>query len=307
MDILFLIAGLVLLIFSGELLVKGAVGTAKKFNVSTLVIGMTIVSFGTSAPELLVSLSAAFKHSGDIAIGAVIGSNISNLGLVLGLSALIFPIKVSTDTIRIDWRMMMLSTVWFVLSILDRKLSFFEGLTYVIILIVFNAWIIRRSRRKKKDSEAPVHSSSPIIKFLGLIVAGSLGLTYGADLFLEGAVGIAEYFGMSHRVIGITVVALGTSLPELITALVAAVKKETDISIGNLIGSNIFNILAILGITSLVKTIGVNEQVLQFDIYWLLGISFVLLPLMYFGKVVSRISGAVLLSVYILYIFLVLQ
>ena len=306
MDIVFLIGGLILLIFSGELLVKGAVGTAKRFNVSTLVIGLTIVSFGTSAPELLVSLRAAFKHSGDIAIGAVIGSNVSNLGLVLGLSAMVYPIKVSSDTIKIDWRMMMLATVWFILSILDNKLSFFEGLTYVILLVLFNYWIINRSRKLEREKISERSKESSVLKHLGLIVAGSVGLTYGADLFLDGAVGIAEYFGLSHRVIGITVVAVGTSLPELITAMVAAFRKETDISIGNLIGSNIFNILAILGITSLVKTIDVNEKVLEFDVYWLFGISLLLLPLMYVRKKVGRISGMLLLLVYLSYISLVI-
>lgn len=311
MEYLMLIGGLLLLIASGEALVKGAVGIALMMRISTLVIGMTIVSFGTSAPELLVSVKAALKGHPDIAIGAVIGSNISNITLVLGITAMIFPITVQRDSLVIDWPLMMLATIGFYIAVLNMILGTYEGLAFVVLLITFSLWLIRRSRKNnpkisddnKNDSRRK--NIGMIARNLALIVAGSFGLAIGADLFLDGADDIALNFGVSHRVIGITLVAFGTSVPELITSCVAAFRKQTDISIGNLIGSNVFNLLGILGVTALVKEIRVNPLMLNFDVFWLLGISALLLPIMLFGRKVFRLEGLILLIIYALYIFFV--
>lgn len=307
-----LIIGLIILIFSGEFLVKGAVGIALKLRISTLVIGMTIVSFGTSAPELLVSIKAAIMGMPDIALSAVIGSNIINIAFILGLTVLIFPLNVSSDTIAIDWPVMMVSSLLLYLFMLNGTIAAYEGAVLFILLSLFTFWLIRRSRKNNREEENELKEVKKGIVFLYLkdsvfVILGCLGLTYGADWFLTGANYIALDFGISERIIGLTLVAVGTSLPELITSLVAAFRKEMDISVGNLIGSNIFNILSILGVTSIIKEIQVNEQFLSFDIFWMLGISFIIFPLMLIGRKISRLDGVLLLSLYISYVSLVIM
>lgn len=304
----FLIVGFLLLIFSGDFLVKGAVSIALKFQLSTLVIGMTIVSFGTSAPELLVSIEAALGGHPDISIGSVVGSNISNIALILGITALVFPIAVSKATLRVDWPMMMLSTLLFAGLVLDGELSSLEGVLFLAFLIGFIWWLIYSNRKSNStpsisDDVNEDDKKIPLWKGIGLVVIGALGLVFGADLMLKGAVDIAREYNVSERIIGLTIVAFGTSLPELITSCVAAFRKEADISIGNLIGSNIFNILAILGITSIIHPISVSDSIINSDNYILIGITFLVFPLMYFGKKISRLKGLVLLLVYLTYLF----
>ena len=303
----FLIVGFLLLIFSGDFLVKGAVSIALKLRLSTLVIGMTIVSFGTSAPELLVSIKAALGGHPDISIGSVVGSNISNIALILGITALVFPITVSKATLRIDWPMMMLSTLLFVVVVMDGELSAWEGILFIVFLISFIVWLIRNSRKGSAVSAAvdevnEEKKNLPLWKGIGLVGLGAVGLVLGADLMLKGAVEIARYYDVSERIIGLTIVAFGTSLPELITSCVAAFRKEADISIGNLIGSNIFNILAILGITSIIHPISVSSSIINSDNYILLGITFLVFPLMYFGKKLTRAKGLLLFFVYAAYL-----
>jgi len=305
---LFLIGGFLLLILSGDFLVKGAVSIALKFKLSSLVIGMTIVSFGTSAPELLVSIDAALSGFPDITIGAIVGSNISNIALILGLTAIIFPIAVKRATIRTDWPMMMFSTLLFIAFVLDGELSATEGLILFTALIIFIVWLITNSRKNHALPAAAeeVDESAkkiPIWKAVFLIGLGALGLVFGADLMLEGAVDIARKFDVTERVIGLTIVAFGTSLPELITSCVAAYRKEADISIGNLIGSNIFNLLAILGVTAMIYPIPVSSSIINYDNYVLVAISALIFPLIYFGKKVSRIKGVFLVLFYIIYIY----
>ncbi|MDB9775426.1 calcium/sodium antiporter [Vicingaceae bacterium] len=303
----FLIVGFLLLIFSGDFLVKGAVSIALKLRLSTLVIGMTIVSFGTSAPELLVSIKAALGGHPDISIGSVVGSNISNIALILGITALVFPITVSKATLRIDWPMMMLSTLLFVVVVMDGELSAWEGILFIVFLISFIVWLIRNSRKGSAvpaavDEVNEEEKNLPLWKGIGLVGLGVVGLVLGADLMLKGAVEIARYYDVSERIIGLTIVAFGTSLPELITSCVAAFRKEADISIGNLIGSNIFNILAILGITSIIHPISVSSSIINSDNYILLGITFLVFPLMYFGKKLTRAKGLLLFFVYAAYL-----
>ncbi|MEX1002841.1 MAG: calcium/sodium antiporter [Crocinitomicaceae bacterium] len=304
----FLIIGLATLIVGGEFLVRGAVGIAKKAQISTLVIGMTVISFGTSAPELFVSLGAAFDGNPEIAIGNVVGSNIANIALVLGLTVLIFPIAVDRNSKIIDWPMMMLATVLFLIFALDLKIAVWEGGVLFGILLVFTYLLIRGSRRKNKKNAVAVDVDEiKSIKdniWLSILytLIGLVGLYFGSGWLVDGAVDIATVMGMEKRVIAVTVVAFGTSVPELVTSVVAAFKKETDISIGNLIGSNIFNIMAVIGITAIVKPIEVEKATLHFDMWWVIGIALALLPMMLIGKKVGRLKGSVLLLSYVAYI-----
>lgn len=311
MDIFLLIAGLGILVFAGELLVKGAVKVAYRFDLSPLVVGMTVVSFGTSAPELLVSIKAAVENHPDIAIGNVIGSNISNLALVLGITTLIFPMPVDRNSIRYDWPMMMLATVLLYLAMLNLTIEWYEGFGLVIVLIGYLTWLIWESRKNQKlirenEVDEGVKSNlGNVWKDLAFVVIGCVGLSIGANLLLDGAVNMASSLGVSEHVIGVTIVAFGTSVPELATSCVAAFRKQTDISVGNLIGSNIFNIMAILGITSLIKEIPINEHVVNYDMFWVAGISLIVLPFMLMGAKITRVAGSILLASYIFYVYFV--
>ncbi len=308
MEYLLLVGGLVGLILGGEFLVRGAVALALKLHISPLVIGMTVVSFGTSAPELLVSLEGAFSGYPDVSVGAVVGSNISNIALVLGITVVIFPISVNRDSLRIDWPLMFIATVLFYVFALNGVLSFWEGLIFVLILASFTFWIIRKSRTEGKviaaEQEVDAETqATPIFKNIFFCLLGLACLYFGADWLIKGVVKIAKSFEISEKLISVSVVAFGTSLPELVTSAVAAFKKQTDISMGNLIGSNVFNLLAILGITSLAIPLEVSESVLNFDMYFLLAISILLLPLMKFGDKMGFWKGIILILFYITYIY----
>jgi cation:H+ antiporter len=313
MDYFILILGLAILIAGGEILVKGAVALALKFNISVLVVGMTVVSFGTSAPELLVSIKAALGGHPDISMGNVVGSNIANISLILGLTTLILPISVNKNSIKIDWPIMMLASLLLYVFIFNGILGPLEGAFLFLSLLIFNVWLIFKSRKDnlraaaEQGDELISEPGMPLSKSIIFILLGCVGLLFGADWFLKGAVGIAHNFGISERIIALTIVAFGTSVPELITSVIAAFRKQTDISIGNLIGSNVFNILGILGITGMVKEINVSTEILYSDMFWMLGLSFAILPLMYFGKMFGRVKGAFLLLFYITYIFLLIS
>lgn len=308
-----LFIGLALLLVSGEVLVKGAVGLAARLRISKLVVGATIVSMGTSAPELLVSMQAAIAGHPEIAIGNVVGSNIANLALVLGLVLIIFPLNVDKNTIRLDWPVMMVASVLFYLMAMNGLLGFIEGLVLVIILIGYVGYAVYESRKQSnQESESDfIELKSEARRGFGylllLVVGGSIGLVFGARWFLEGAVSIAEQFSVSEHLISVTLVAFGTSVPELFTSLVAAFRKQTDISIGNLIGSNTFNILAILGLTSVVKEVAVSERMLSADMFWMLGISFLMLPFFLMGNKLTRWQGFVLVISYTAYIYFVIS
>jgi len=316
MEYVQLVGGLIVLIIAGEFLVRGAVGIALKFKVSPLVIGMTIVSFGTSAPELLVSIRAALAGHPELAIGNVLGSNIANIALVLGISTMILPITIKRTTKVLDWPIMMLATVVFYLFALNSNMDWWEGVIYVSGLIVFNVYLFWKSMKENRmiseaadgeDEEVEgVSNDQKLSKSILLIVAGGVGLAFGAKWLTDGAVIIAGNFGVTDRVIAVTVVAFGTSVPELITSIMAAIKKETDISVGNLIGSNIFNLMAVLGITSIIKEIPISLESMTNDIYWVFGISFLLFPLMLKNRI-SRFSGFILFSSYCLYIYFVVS
>ncbi len=304
MDYILVILGVVLLLFGGDWLVKASVDIAIRAKISLLVVGMTVVSFATSAPELLVSLKAAIDGHVDISFGNVIGSNIANIALILGLTAMVFPMKVSERTIRIDWAIMFLVTLLLFGFLWNGMLSFWEALVLFILLVLYNLFQIRSSRQSQKDVEVPSTKLLKLWKMLLFLAGGIAGLRFGSDFLVEGAVNIARDWGVSERVVGLTVVSIGTSLPELAASLIASFKGEQDLSLGNLIGSNIFNILAVLGITGLIVDLPVqSEALMRFDFPWLIGISFLLLPLMLFFKraVITRWQGFLVFAMYTLY------
>src|SRR6056297_551862 len=307
MDLFFLLIGLFLLIFSGDFLVRGSVSLAAHFKVSKLVIGVVIVSLGTSAPELVVSLDAALKGHPDISVGNVIGSNIANVALILGLSALVNPVKVLKKGIHVDWAVMMAASFLLLFFSLNLKLQFYEG----VLMIAFLTFYIVRSIIKSRKEKLTNLEESPKPKYklwlsLLFVLISSIGLIYGAEFLVKGASAIAIKMGIDERVIYVSVIALGTSLPELATSVAAAVRKEMDVFIGNIIGSNIFNILAILGLTSIITPIDVNPMAIKFDIIWMLALALLLfvflLPLQ--KGIISRWKGMILLTIYVAYIYL---
>ena len=320
MNIILIIAGLAVLILGGEFLVKGAVGVAERLKLSSLVIGMTVVSFGTSAPELIVSIKSALSGNPDIAIGNVVGSNIANIALVLGITVIIFPLLIDRNSKFIDWPMMMFASLLFYIFSLNEIISFLEGIVLFLILIAFVYYIVNKSRKELKYTETEddlievdiddIFDPATLIPgkvrpfryFILFISIGLILLYFGSEWLLEGAVNLARDFGMEERVIGITIVAIGTSVPELVTSAVAAFRKETGISIGNLIGSNIFNIMAVLGITAIIKPINVSPAIIDWDIIWMLGIALMLFVLMIAGKVMGRFKGVLLIGTYLVYI-----
>ena len=248
MSYLLLLGGLALLFFGGDFLVRGAVGLALKFNISLLVIGLTVVAFATSAPELLVSLEEALNGHADIALGNVVGSNIANIALVMGLTAMLFELPVHRNDYRFDWAFMVIVSIVVTLVLyLLGEINFVVGAVFTVILVGYNYYKIRRSSNHKDlDIDLEVNTDvakEPMIKTLSFLLLGIIGLRYGALFFVEGASGIALDFGVSERAVSVTVVAFGTSAPELVANLFAAVQGASDLSIGNIIGSNISNIL----------------------------------------------------------------
>jgi len=316
------VAGLALLLGGGEWLVKGAAGLAVRMKVSPLVIGVTVVSLGTSAPELLVSVKAAVDGFPAISIGNVIGSNIANIGLVMGLVALIMPMKLTKTALTLDWPVMFSASLLFYLMAFDGVIQFYEGIFLLILFVFYVSYSILKSRRNTKneeqrllDDEGPeeefedlkVDPKTPVWKLLGMVVVGSTALVLGARWFLDGAIEMARIFGVTEHVISVTLIAFGTSVPELATSAIAAFRKQSDISVGNLIGSNSFNILGILGITALVRDIPIGEGVLDMDMLWMIGIAVLVLPFLLIGKKIYRMEGLLLLIAYILYIYFVVS
>jgi len=272
-----LILGLLLLIAGSNYLLKSAVDLSIKLNLSKVVIGLTVVSFATSAPELLISISSALKGSSDIAISNVLGSNIANLGLVLGTALCFTSIKIPKSNIKYDWTFMMFVSILFYFFLKDFVINRIEGLILFVTLIIFLFFIVKIRKDEHMDDVVENEKVSNF-KILLLLILSSLLLYFGSELFVKSSIYFANYFGVSERVIGLTLVAIGTSLPELVTTLVAIYKSELDISIGNIIGSNIFNILAVIGITSLITDLNIlSESILSFDIYVMIFFSFILL------------------------------
>ncbi|MEJ2585086.1 MAG: calcium/sodium antiporter [Robiginitalea sp.] len=302
LDIAYSIVGLSLLILGGNFLLKGSVDISLRLEIPKIVVGMTLVSFVTSAPELIVSLDSALRGYPDLALSNVVGSNIANLGLVLGLALLLGKMDVRRSFYFTDWPVMMAaSLLFFVFVYGDLTLGRAEGLIMVIILFLFLLYLLRIQKPAVDDLLPEVFDSLPLYKTVFYLGAGGVALWGGSELLITGAVGLANLFHVSERFIGITVVSVGTSIPELAASIVAMLKKERAISVGNLIGSNIFNLLAVLGITAMVKPIDIrDERLIENDVFWLLGISFLILPLVFIprGQRLNWKDGLVLLAVY---------
>ena len=301
-----LFCGLIVLVVGGNLLLKSAVSISLKFGIPKILIGMTVVSLATSAPELIVSIKSALIGSTDLAISNVVGSNIANIGLVLGLTVFFSPINISKIIYKTDWPIMMFSALYFLIIILDGKINIYEGGTLIIFLIMSIAFLIKHQEKGQEDLNIKTHSIDSLSKSIILLFVGGICLYLGSEWFITGAIDMASYFGISERIIGITVVSVGTSLPELVTSLVAVFKKEKSISIGNLLGSNIFNVFAVLGITSIITPLIVNDlNIINFDIYVMLFFAAIILPLIFISKkfVLGRIEGFIMLSFYSIYIY----
>ena len=299
-----LIFGLTILIIGGNLLLKAAVSISLRFGIPKLLIGMTVVSLATSAPELIVSIKSAIKGSPDLAISNVLGSNIANLGLVLGITILFSPINISKSVYKKEWPIMMFSAIYFLIVILDGIISKIEGGILVCFLVITISALIKL--RDKSEVELENSSEDSFLKSLIVLFFGGLFLYYGSEWFIDGAIMLADSFGISERIIGITVVSVGTSIPELVTSLVAVLNKEKSISLGNLLGSNIFNVFAVLGITSLVTPLSVlDKSIINYDIYVMLFFAAMILPLIFFPKklVLGRKEGLIILLFYTVYIY----
>lgn len=300
----YLFVGLILLVLGGEGLVRGSSSIASRFGVSPLVIGLTIVAFGTSSPELLVSLQAVVSGNSDISLGNVVGSNIGNIGLILAVSALIRPLRVQLQIIKREIPFMIFAS--FLITVIIILFSVFNaimGLLFVVTLLVYVFVTIKDSKKEKAIvTEIPSIQKEKklLISFL-FVLGGLLSLIIGSDLFVKGSVSVAKIFGISDLVIGLTIVAIGTSLPELVTSLVAAVKNETDIAIGNVVGSNIFNILGILGITGIAGNLSL-KSINYIDLALLLLFALIILPLSRTQFVLQRWEGGLLLIIYAGYI-----
>jgi len=306
-QLFFLLVGLLMLVIGSNYLLKSSVDLSLKYKISKVVIGLTVVSIATSAPELLISISSALKNSSDIAISNVIGSNIANFGLVLGLALFFSKIKINTKLIYQDWNFLMIVSVIFSLFALTKvEISRIEGTVLFTFLIASLIYTFKNSKDKEVSSNDNYRSNT---KLIAIIVISSLMLFFGSEFFVDSSIYFADYFGVSERIIGLTIVAIGTSLPEVVTTLVAVFKKELEISVGNIIGSNIFNILAVIGITSIIKPLKITDKLnLQFD----LSIMFVFMLFLFLfyslskTKILGRIHGVILIGSFIIYYLVII-
>ncbi|MEX0300279.1 MAG: calcium/sodium antiporter [Kordiimonas sp.] len=307
------VAGLVLLVFAGDFLVRGAVSIAQRAGVSKLVIGLTIVAFGTSAPELVVGIDAVLKNAPTLALGNVVGSNIANILLVLGVPALIAPMACSAPRLGRNLMIMLAGSALFVGLAHGGQFAWPQGLILLTFLTLFLVYSGMRAKAVPggeneidgldEIQEEPDNYGLSVI----LIIGGLAGLAIGADMLVVGSVDIARGFGVSEAVIGLTLVAIGTSLPELATALVASVRGHCDVAVGNVVGSNIFNILGIMGVTSLVGTVPVPNSFLEVDLWVMIGSSALLIPYCHLRSKVGKFSGVILIGLYASYMFYLSQ
>lgn len=315
-ELILLIVGLGVLVFGADLMVRGASSIALSLGISTLVVGLTVVAFGTSAPELFVSVAAAFEGKGDVAIGNIIGSNIFNILIIIGLTAVLAPVQIARS---VSWRempIMLIAAGLFWIFSMDGTISQLEGGVLalgILLYIVENYLVVRYGKSsltseilQEIEEEETAQARRPLIKNLIFIIFGLAGLIAGAELVVGNATLIAQSIGISDLVIGVTLVAVGTSLPELATTCVAALKGEPDLAVGNAVGSNIFNVLCVIGFTALIQPLSVSSQALGFDLPFMFIACILFWPAMLlFGKL-GRFSGLCMLGVYGSYIYLVL-
>ena len=306
MSLIAIAIGIFLLIKGGDWLMRASVALSFSFSIPKIVIGMTVVSFATSAPELIVSVQAALSGHPDLALGNVVGSNIANLGLVLGVTAIISPISVSQSFYKTDWPMMIVSSLLFYYFIVtDSKLDAVEGAFMFVLLIFFIFYLIKFQNKTELDEKTNIEQVMTLKKMIGYLLIGGFSLWLGSETLIKGAVSLAESMGVSERIISVSIVSLGTSIPELTASIIAIINKEKAISIGNLVGSNIFNLMAVLGITAMIHPLSVEDPgLLSNDVLWMLGISFLILPLVFLPKS-SRLvlrDGLILIILYGLFL-----
>ncbi|WP_283630559.1 calcium/sodium antiporter [Shewanella baltica] len=294
-----IIGGFIILTLGAEALVRGASAIALRLGITPLIIGLTIVAFGTSAPELAVSVKSALAGNSGIALGNVIGSNIANIGLILAITALIRPIQVQSQVVKRDIPLMILASMLFWGLLLDGELSLIDGVVLLSLLVGYLTFSYISSKNSKNEEEIEAGPNNPLLSGLFILVGISM-LVGGGILFVNGAVDLAKTFGVSEVIIGLTIVAIGTSMPELVTSVIAALKGQSDIAIGNVVGSNLFNILGILGVTAIVHPVS-SLGFQPFDFMVMLALAVVILPFAWTGLRIGRREGSVLLLTYLGY------
>lgn len=314
MDAIYIVAGLFLLFAGGEGLVKGSVALAERMGLSTLLVSIVVVGFGTSAPELLVCLKAALSGTGDMAVGNTIGSNIANVLLIIGVGAVIKPIICDNKDVRRDSLSVIAASLLVTAIALTGAIMWYTGAVLVVALVTYLVWSYWREKHETEQQhedhqklyDHTLEVIDPVLPSLRnsvlFSIAGIVGVVLGAEFLVEGASSVARQFGVSDLVIGLTLVALGTSLPELATAVMASLKGHTDVIIGNVLGSNMFNILGILGLTAIITPLALEPRVMQIDIWLMLGSAVILYPVVVSGHRVSRLEGAGFLALYSGYI-----
>ena len=300
---------------------RAATTLAKIAGVTPAVIGLTVVAIGTSLPELVVSVLAAVEKQPDIAMGNVVGSNIFNIAAALGVTALVFPLPVHGNAVRLEWPVMFLASLGCVIAARDGVVDRLEGVVALIALVLFVFYTVRIAKRDVTAAEAreirehvddrdldhpPGRSRARLVMPLVVLLGGVAALVIGGRLLVDGAVALARLAGMTERQIALTIVAGGTGAPELATSLMAAFRRRTDVAVANMIGSNIFNLLGILGVAAVVTPIPVSAGIIQSDVWWMVGIALLALPLLWSGRVLSRIEGASLVTAYVAYVTMLL-
>lgn len=311
LSLIVFVVGIIVLYFGADGLVRGASLLAKHLGIRPIIIGLTVVAFGTSSPEFVVSFMAAAQKSQNMALGNIIGSNIANIGLILGISALIHPLRVRSYTMQKEFPVMVIATVVIFLMALDHKIGFWDGalLTLGIILFVLFQVLVSMHdhhdhKTLEKDYKKVIKNGSPYLKNVALVVFGIIGLVAGSQLMVKSVITIARELGVSELVIGMTLMAFGTSLPELATSVISAIRKEADICVGNVIGSNLFNILFVVGIITILNPLVVERSILKFEFPVMLAFTFILFPFLKSNFVLDRLEGASLVIGYVVFIYI---
>ena len=306
MEYLAIVLGLILLIKGGDWVLDSAILFSLRLNIPKIVVGMTVVSFATSAPELIVSINAALNGYPDLAVGNIVGSNIANLALVLGIVVFITPIKIDKIFIKYDWPAMIFVTLLFYFLLKsDYTLTLFESILFIAVLVAYLISLFLFQKNRINDQEIDVDTSMKFLKIFSLLIFGSFFLWLGSEVLIKGAVSLASKLGISERIIGVTIIAFGTSIPELSTSIVAIINKEQNISLGNLIGSNIFDMLGVIGITGILSPIVISDKgLIDSDLVWMVSLAFLILPLVFFPNKMKfgRAEGFLLLLFYLLFI-----
>ena len=306
MEYLAIVLGLILLIKGGDWVLDSAILFSLRLNIPKIVVGMTVVSFATSAPELIVSINAAINGYPDLAVGNIVGSNIANLALVLGIVVFITPIKIDKIFIKYDWPAMIFVTLLFYFLLKsDYTLTLFESILFIAVLLAYLISLFLFQKNRINDQEIDVDTSMNFLKIFSLLIFGSFFLWLGSEVLIKGAISLASKLGISERIIGVTIIAFGTSIPELSTSIVAIINKEQNISLGNLIGSNIFDMLGVIGITGILTEIVISDKgLIDSDLIWMVSLAFLILPLVFFPNKMKfgRAEGILLLLFYLLFI-----